>query len=69
MTIELEPAIEEALDRYVAASGVSRAQAISDALLGYLEDRQDYERAAAALKRGGPTVTLAEVRRDLGLDD
>jgi hypothetical protein len=69
MTIEIEPALEAALERYVTASGVTRERAVANALHEFLDDREDYERAAAAVAKGGPTFTLAQVREELGLDD
>ncbi|AFL90334.1 hypothetical protein Terro_4127 [Terriglobus roseus DSM 18391] len=69
MTIELEPALEEALERYVTASGVTRERAVANALHEFLDDREDYERAAAAVAKGGQTFTLVQVREQLGLDD
>jgi hypothetical protein len=41
------------------------------AIIEFLEDRADYLRAIAVLERekGQPSLTLEQVRRELGLDD
>ena len=68
MTIQLEPEVEEQLNRLVAQSGVSADRAVNAALREYLQDLEDYADAMAAMREGGPTITLEELRLELGLD-
>jgi RHH-type transcriptional regulator, rel operon repressor / antitoxin RelB len=72
-SIRLEPEIEERLNALARSTGRTKAYYMREALLQYLEDREDYEVAVAAmerLKRGEErTYSSAEVRKMLGLDD
>ena len=72
-SIRLEPEIEARLNALAASTGRTKAYYMREALLQYLEDREDYEIAVAAaerLKRGEErTYSSAEVRKMLGLDD
>lgn len=68
--IELKPQVDEELSRYAQSHGHSKDEVLHKALLEYLEDREDYEAAAAALStKTGITYSLEEVRRELGLED
>lgn len=72
-SIRLEPEIEARLNALAAETGRTKAYYMREAILQYLEDREDYEIAVAAserLKRGEErTYSSAEVRKMLGLDD
>jgi RHH-type rel operon transcriptional repressor/antitoxin RelB len=72
-SIRLEPEIEARLNDLASRTGRTKAYYLREALLEYLDDREDYEIAVAAserLKRGEErTYSSAEVRKMLGLDD
>jgi RHH-type rel operon transcriptional repressor/antitoxin RelB len=61
------------LERPCVEDGADEGLLLAEALLEYLDDREDYEIAVAAserLKRGEErTYSSAEVRKMLGLDD
>lgn len=70
--IELKPQVDEELSRYAESHGMSKDEVLHKALLEYLEDREDYETAVAALQeheRDGRTYSMEEVRKELGLDN
>ena len=75
VSFSTNPTLVEKLDAYCSARGCSRSWFMSQALETYLneclEDKEDYETAAAAWsefeKSGGKAYSSAEVRKELGL--
>ena len=70
--IELKPQVDEELSRYAQQQGLSKDDVVNRVLLEYLEDREDYEIAVAALEeheRDGRTYSPEEIRKELGLDN
>ena len=53
-----------------AATGRSKSDYARQAIIEFLEDRADYRHAKAVLERdkGQPSLTLEQVKRQLGLD-
>ena len=43
-------------------------EAVFEVIRQYLEDREDYREAIAALERREPTITLDELERQMGID-
>lgn len=70
-TITLSAELERALGAAAAEIGRSPDVIVADALTGYLADIQDYHAAKAAMRDHDPsqTVSLEQMRRELGIDD
>jgi len=64
--------LEKALERKVAAlakvSGRSKSEVVREAILRLVEDAEDLEVAARALKETRSTRPLRQLRKELGLD-
>jgi RHH-type rel operon transcriptional repressor/antitoxin RelB len=60
--------MEKELEQLAAATGRSKSFYVKEALAAYLEERGDYLLALAALERDEPRTSLADVRRELGLE-
>ena len=72
-SIRLEPEIEARLDALAARTGRTKAYYLRQLITDNLEDLEDYYRAveiSERIRRGEEkTYPLAEVMRELGLDD
>lgn len=73
ITVELDAETEQRLNDLVALSGRSLAELMPDVVKFGLEEVEDYHRAVAVseqVRRGEvTTISLVELRRELGLDD
>ncbi|MBX3142530.1 MAG: ribbon-helix-helix protein, CopG family [Trueperaceae bacterium] len=67
LTVRLDPDLEAQLNELSETTGRSKSHYVRQALQEFLEDREDYLLAIAALERNEPTVGLEELRRELGL--
>lgn len=75
MSFSIKTTVLDALTKYCQERGCSRSWFMSQALETYLneclEDKEDYETAAAAWaefeKSGGKTYSSEEIRKELGL--
>lgn len=67
--VRLEPELEERLDWLAKQTGHTKSYHAKAAIKKYLEDREDYLIAVAALARKEETYSLDEVVRELGLED
>lgn len=65
--------LDDELDKRVTAlarqQGRNKSSVVREALNRYLEDQEDVALAEAVLNDRQETKSLAEVRRELGLDD
>lgn len=68
LAVRLDPQMEKELEQLAAATGRSKSFYVKEALAAYLEERGDYLLALAALERDEPRTSLADVRRELGLE-
>ena len=68
LAVRLDPKMEKELEQLAAATGRSKSFYVKEALAAYLEERADYLLALAALERDEQRTSLADVRRELGLD-
>jgi RHH-type rel operon transcriptional repressor/antitoxin RelB len=68
LAVRLDPEMEKELEQLAAATGRSKSFYVKEALAAYLEDRADYLLTLAALERKEPRTSLADVRRELGLE-
>ena len=66
--VRLEPEMEKRLERLAKKTGRSKSFYAKEAIHRFLEDREDSLLADEIVSRNEPTFTLAEVRRELGLD-
>jgi RHH-type rel operon transcriptional repressor/antitoxin RelB len=66
--IRLEPELEERLDRLARETGRTKSYYAKKAIQQFLEDREDYLLGIAVLERNETRTTLAEVRKELGLE-
>ncbi|MBF0176972.1 MAG: hypothetical protein HQL63_09015 [Magnetococcales bacterium] len=68
LPIAVDAEVEEQLK--AVADGLHKpvAECLHDAILQYIEDRQDYLSAAKAIARQEPAITLDELEKRLGLD-
>ncbi len=73
MQIQIGDALGAWLQEMAAKAGKGPDELASEALLQFLEDREDYENAIEVSRRIASgeekTYTLEEVERRLGLDD
>ena len=71
LVLRLEDEVEKRVSDLAYRQGRNKSALVREALIRYLEDQEDIEMAEAALKNqsGKPTYSLAEARRELGLED
>lgn len=68
LTVRLAPKMEAELATLCAETGRSKNYYDKEALALYLQDQADYLMALAALERKEPRTSLADVRKELGLE-
>jgi RHH-type transcriptional regulator, rel operon repressor / antitoxin RelB len=66
--VRLEPEMEKRLARLAKATGRSKSYYAKEAIRQFLEDREDYLLALAAIEKREPTLTIKEVEKRLGLE-
>ena len=69
LALRIESEMEKTLDAVAKSLGKNRSEVVRETLVRYFEDLEDAERAEASLRDLAGTKSLAEVRRDLGLDN
>jgi RHH-type rel operon transcriptional repressor/antitoxin RelB len=71
LALRLDDELEKRVADLATRQGRNKSALVREALIRYMEDQEDIEMAEAALKNqsGKPTYSLAEVRRELGLED
>ncbi|HEX3967369.1 MAG TPA: ribbon-helix-helix protein, CopG family [Edaphobacter sp.] len=68
-TIQLPVEIESQIEALARRTGESRDDLVREAILTYLEDREDARIAAERLKNPGKRISLEEIGRKYGLVD
>ncbi|MBX3660899.1 MAG: ribbon-helix-helix protein, CopG family [Burkholderiales bacterium] len=68
LAVRLEKQLEAAIARIAEATGSTKSSVVREAVVRYLEDREDILLAERARKAGGRAKSIAEVRKSLGLD-
>jgi len=68
LAVRLTRELEDELTRLAASSGRSKSYYVKEALTSYLQDHSDYMLALAALERQEPRTSLADMRKELGLE-
>jgi len=71
LAVRLPTDLAAELDQLAKETGRSKSYYARQAIIEFLQDRADYLRAIAVLERekDQPSLTLEQVRRELGLDD
>ena len=67
--IEVPDALAQEYEALARTSGQDRDALIRENLIAQLEDLEDIEIATERLKNPQPSLSLEEVKRNLGLDD
>ena len=71
LALRLPEEIETRLDNLAKRTGRTKSFYAREAILEHLEDLEDIylaEQELAEIKRGAPTYSMDEVRKELGLD-
>jgi len=68
VAVTLDPEMEQALEQLATETGHNKGFYVREALAEYLDTRADYLLAVAALEKEEPRTSLADVRRELGLE-
>ena len=71
LALRLDDELEKRVADLATRQGRNKSALVREALIRYMEDQEDIEMAEAVLKNqsGIPTYSLADVRRELGLED
>ena len=68
LAIRLEKQLETAIERIAEVDGSTKSAVIREAVVRYLEDREDIALAGQAKKAGGRAKSIAGMRKALGLE-
>ncbi len=68
LAVRLDSSIENRLTQLAHETGRSKSYYVKQAIENFLEDREDYLLALAVLEKKEPLKTIAEVRKELGLE-
>jgi predicted DNA-binding protein len=68
LAIRLDKEIEEDLDLLANTRGSNRSALVREAILQYLEDNEDLDLLKQARSKTRGSKSLAQLRRELGLD-
>ncbi len=67
ITLLIDRKIDDELTEIAQASGRDKVSVAREALVEWLEDREDIRDAEAVIAEGNPSIPLEEVKRNLGL--
>ncbi len=67
ITLRIDSGIDDELTELAQESGRDKLSLARDALVEWLENREDIRDAEAVIAQGNPTIPLEEVKRNLGL--
>lgn len=67
ITLVIDSEIDDELTEIAQASGRDKVSIAREALVEWLEDREDIRDAEAVIAEGNPSIPLEEVKRNLGL--
>lgn len=68
LAIRLEDSLIEAIDAIAKYKHTNRSSIIREAIIRYLEDIEDLELVKEALKKMTSKRSIADLRKELGLD-
>jgi RHH-type transcriptional regulator, rel operon repressor / antitoxin RelB len=66
--IRLEPELDARLDKLAQETGRSKSYYAEEAIRQYLEDREDYLLGIEVLERQEPRTSIADLRKEFGLE-
>lgn len=69
LSLRLKPVTEKRLNALAKASGRTKTFYVRTLIEEHLDDLEDIAMAERRLKAGGKRLTLAQVRKNLGLDN
>lgn len=69
LALRLPPEIEKRLEKLAKKTGRTKSYYAKQAILEFLDDREDYLLAIARLEEERPAIPIEEVERRLGLAD
>jgi RHH-type rel operon transcriptional repressor/antitoxin RelB len=69
LSLRLPEAIEKRLDSLASETGRTKTALVSEAILEYIGDLDDFYLAETRARLGRKTISLAEVERELDLAD
>ena len=69
LAVRLPKSLENRLERLAKRTGRTKSYFARQAIIEFLEDREDYLIAIARLEKNEPRVPLEELERRLGLED
>lgn len=67
LTVRLTPELEARLEELAESTGRSKSYYARQAIEEFLDDRADYLLALSVLEKQEPTLSSAELRRELGI--
>ncbi len=68
LAVRLDSSVEDRLTQLAHETGRSKSYYVKQAVENFLEDREDYLLALSVLEKEEPRKTIAEVRKELGLE-
>lgn len=68
LAVRLESSVEDRLTRLANETGRSKSYYVKQAIEIFLEDREDYLLALSVLEKEEPRKSIADVRKELGLE-
>ncbi len=69
LAIRLPPEIEKRLEALAKRTGRSKTYYAREAILGYLDDLEDYYLALSRVEKNLPSLSMEELERRLGVAD
>jgi RHH-type rel operon transcriptional repressor/antitoxin RelB len=68
LAVRLDPSLEDKLSNLARETGRTKSFYVKQAIENFLEEREEYLLALTVLERNEPRKSLAEVRKELGLE-
>lgn len=68
LAVRLDSDTENRLTHLARETGRSKSHYVKQAIESFLEDREDYLLALSVLERNKPRISLADMRKELGLE-
>jgi RHH-type rel operon transcriptional repressor/antitoxin RelB len=68
LAIRLDKELEKELDLLAKSRGSNRSAVVREAIIQYLEDNEDLQLAKESLSKMSSTISLKQLRKELGLD-
>lgn len=69
LAVRLSIPLEKQFTQLAEQSGHSKSYLAKCAIANFIEDQADYRIALARIEENLPSISLAEVKKNLGLDD